>query len=125
MPGEEKVQVVLVDDEPDMLMMMRLHLGRDARFEIVAEAGDGREGLDRCAELQPDIVVLDVKMPGMDGMTAMPLIRAASPATKVVLFTAFSDLVDVEEVRSNDAELLEKSAPLPWLIERLFTLART
>jgi DNA-binding NarL/FixJ family response regulator len=120
MTGDRTIRVVLVDDEEDLRFMLRLHFNQDARFDIVAEASDGEEGLKICEELKPDLIVLDVKMPRMDGLTAMPLMRKVCPDTKVVLFTAFADLVDQEVVRSHDAMVMEKDAPLPWLADQLF-----
>jgi DNA-binding NarL/FixJ family response regulator len=119
------VRVLLVDDEPDIRMMLRLHLARDPRFEIVGEASDGQEALEQCEELRPDLVVLDVKMPRLDGVAALPLLRVQCPAAKIILFTAFAETVDAETVRSYGAGLHDKDAPLPWLADRLFEFART
>src|SRR5687767_12836645 len=106
-----------------MRFMLQLHLGRDDRFDVVGEAVDGQEALDLCAELHPDLIVLDVRMPRLDGRDALPLIREQCPDAKVAMFTAFPETVDADLVRSHDAVLIAKGAPVPWLIERLFALA--
>ncbi len=124
MTEDAAVRVLLVDDEPDMRLMVRLHLDRDRRFEIVGEADSGEDAVALCKDLQPDVVLLDMKMPNMDGMTALPLMRGVCPGTAVILFTAFADLVDAEAVREHDAEMLEKSAPIPWVADRLFERGR-
>jgi CheY-like chemotaxis protein len=119
-----RVRVLLVDDEPDMRLMLRLHLGQDDRFEIAGEAADGQEALERCVELEPDVIVLDVRMPRLDGVAALPLLRERCPQAKLALFTAFAETVDAEVVRSHGAALFEKNAPMQWLAEQLFELSQ-
>ena len=83
-----KVRVLLVDDLSDIRLVMRLLLEADGRAEVVGEAADGSEAVRLASELNPDAVVLDLRMPGMDGVSALPLIRAASPGTVVVALSA-------------------------------------
>ncbi|MBV9412912.1 MAG: response regulator [Acidimicrobiia bacterium] len=83
-----KVRVLLVDDLSDIRLVMRLLLEADGRAEVVGEAADGAEAVRLAAVLQPDAVVLDLRMPGMDGVAALPLIRDASPGTVVVALSA-------------------------------------
>jgi CheY-like chemotaxis protein len=83
-----KVRVLLVDDLADIRLVMRLLLEADGRAEVVGEAADGTEAVRLAGELHPDAVVLDLRMPGMDGVSALPLIRAASPGTVVVALSA-------------------------------------
>ena len=119
-----RVRVLIVDDEEDLRVMLRLFLGIDPRFEIAGEASDGREALERCGELQPDLIVLDVRMPRLDGMAALPLLKELCPDVKVALFTAFAEIVDPELIRSHDAIVFEKDAPLPWLADALYEFAQ-
>ena len=83
-----KVRVLLVDDLSDIRLVMRLLLEADGRAEVVGEAADGAAAVRLARELRPDAVVLDLRMPGMDGTTALPLIRDASPGTVVVALSA-------------------------------------
>jgi CheY-like chemotaxis protein len=83
-----KVRVLLVDDLPDIRLVMRLLLEADGRAEVVGEAADGAEAVRLARELHPDAIVLDLRMPGMDGVAALPLIRDASPGTVVVALSA-------------------------------------
>ena len=83
-----KVRVLLVDDLPDIRLVMRLLLEADGRAEVVGEAADGAEAVRLTGELRPDAVVLDLRMPGMDGVAALPLIRDAAPGTVVVALSA-------------------------------------
>src|SRR5881227_882242 len=83
-----KVRVLLVDDLADIRLVMRLLLEADGRAEVVGEAADGAEAVRLAEELHPDAVILDLRMPGMDGVQALPLIREASPSTVVVALSA-------------------------------------
>src|SRR5436190_6831768 len=83
-----KVRVLLADDLADIRLVMRLLLEADGRAVVVGEASDGAEAVRLAGELRPDAVVLDLRMPGMDGVQALPLIREASPGTVVVALSA-------------------------------------
>jgi DNA-binding NarL/FixJ family response regulator len=69
---------------------MRSALEAEADLEVVGEAGDGRTGLEVIARLKPDVVLLDLSMPGIDGLEAIPEIRAQSPDSAIVVFSGFS-----------------------------------
>lgn len=84
------IRVLLVDDALDLRFLLRLNLERDSRFVVVGEAGDGREAVEQAAALQPDVVLLDVAMPVMDGLTALPLVRQAAPGTTVIMLSGFA-----------------------------------
>ncbi|MBB4762566.1 DNA-binding NarL/FixJ family response regulator [Actinoplanes digitatis] len=64
-------------------------VGAEDDLEVVGEAGDGQAALDLAARLRPDVVLMDVRMPGMDGLTATALLTAADPRTKVLVLTTF------------------------------------
>jgi DNA-binding NarL/FixJ family response regulator len=81
--------------------MLEAVLASEPGVEIVATAGNGLEGVERCREHRPDVLVLDVAMPVMDGLTALPLVREASPGTRIVLYSAF----DSGEIREEAHEL--------------------
>jgi CheY-like chemotaxis protein len=83
-----KVRVLLADDLPDIRLVMRLLLEADGRIEVVGEATDGAEAVALTKKLHPDAVVLDLRMPGMDGVEALPLIRDAEPGIVVVALSA-------------------------------------
>ncbi len=87
-PDRGAPRVVLVDDTRDLRELFRLALTRDG-FEVVGEAGDGREGIEVCRVTDPDVVLLDLAMPVMDGIEALPEIRRLCPAAVVVVLSGF------------------------------------
>ncbi len=82
------VRVVLVDDTPSLRMLTRLALD-DTGFEVVGEAGDGLAGVNAVKQHKPDLVLLDLAMPVMDGLEALPLMRAAVPTARIVIVSGF------------------------------------
>ena len=88
---------MLVDDEPDIVYLARTLFERDGRFDIVGEASDGEQAVRLAQQLQPEAVLLDILMPGMDGWEALPLIRRVAPGTAVVVVSALGRRRDVAE----------------------------
>ena len=88
--GERAVRVFLVDDVGAFRALMRFTLEEDPRIQVVGEAGDGQEGITGVERLKPDVVLLDLAMPVLDGFEAMPLIREASPDTTIVALSGFT-----------------------------------
>ncbi|WP_433790481.1 response regulator [Actinoplanes sp. CA-252034] len=87
------IRVVLVDDQVLVRTGFRMILDETGDIEVVGEAGDGAAALEVTARTRPDVVLMDVRMPGVDGITATGRIRALSPAPKVIILTTF-DLDD-------------------------------
>ena len=81
------LRLLIVDDLPAIRTMMTLAVSLVDGIAIVGEAGDGAEAVELCGRLQPDVVLLDVDMPGMDGITAIPLIQAAHSSVKVAMYS--------------------------------------
>lgn len=84
-------KVVIVDDAEGIRRLVRTFLERDGRFEVVAEATDGRTAVEVVATEMPDVILLDVSMPVLDGLQALPLIKAGSPRTRVVMLSGLDD----------------------------------
>ena len=91
LPAADPISVVLVDDSEDLVFLVRGALERSGRFRIVAEAADGEQGVAAVGDSRPDLVLLDIAMPVMDGLQALPLIRQACPTAIVVMLSAFGD----------------------------------
>jgi DNA-binding NarL/FixJ family response regulator len=105
--------VFLVDDVPDMRMLLRLVLEADPELSVVGEAGDGPTAVDDVARLQPDVVVLDLSLPGMDGLEVMPLVREASPQTKIVVFSGYtSERMAAAALERDAARYVEKGSSI-------------
>jgi len=83
------VRVLLVDDDDLMRAGLRAVLSSDANVDVVGEAGDGRAAVESVRSLRPDLVLMDVRMPDLDGIAATREVIAASPAVKVVILTTF------------------------------------
>jgi len=85
----EKIKILIVDDHPVVRDGLSAILETQADFEVVGEAGDGREAVAQVEKLQPDIVLLDLDMPVMDGLEALRQIMQQRPQTKIIIFTVF------------------------------------
>jgi len=107
------VRIVLVDDDPLVCTGLRLVLGGAPRVEIVGEAGDGAEGLDVVGRTRPDVVLMDIRMPRMDGLAATEQLLGRPDPPKVVVLTTF----DADEyvlralARGASGFLLKDTAP--------------
>ena len=86
---EEIIKVLLVDDQPLLRMGFRLILEGENDMHIVGEAADGLEALTQTAALAPDVVLMDVRMPKMDGLEATERIAKQYPDTKIIILTTF------------------------------------
>lgn len=85
------LRIVLADDEVMIRAGVRAILGSDTDIEIVGEAGDGQEAVDLVAQHQPDIALLDIRMPKMDGLLAARKIRQLAPEVGVIILTTFGE----------------------------------
>ena len=83
------ISVVLVDDEQALRRGIRFILEGASDIEVVAEASNGRDGVARVTDLRPDVVLMDIRMPVMDGIEAAGQLRASAPDIPVVMLTAF------------------------------------
>jgi DNA-binding NarL/FixJ family response regulator len=85
------IRVLLVDDQQLIRAGLRMLCEAEPDIEVVGEAGDGREAVTLADRLIPDVVVMDLRMPGVDGISATGRILAARPATRVLVLTTFGD----------------------------------
>jgi DNA-binding NarL/FixJ family response regulator len=118
------IRVLLVDDDDLMRAGLRSVLSSDASVEVVGEAADGRGAVERVHELAPDIVLMDVRMPNVDGISATREIVATRPHVKVVILTTFEEDDYIFGALSAGASgfLLKRTSP-EELIRALHTVA--
>jgi DNA-binding NarL/FixJ family response regulator len=87
----DTIKVLLVDDHQVVRRGLRTFLEVQDDIEVVGEAADGAEGVDRAEELRPDVVLMDVKMPGMDGIDALRRLRELGNPARVLIVTSFTE----------------------------------
>jgi RNA polymerase sigma factor (sigma-70 family) len=85
----QRVRVLIVDDDDLMRAGLRAVFSSDETVDVVGEAGDGRAAITRARKLRPDVVLMDVRMPNLDGITATRDVLAVSPELKVIILTTF------------------------------------
>jgi DNA-binding NarL/FixJ family response regulator len=118
------IRVLLVDDQSLLRMGFRLILEAEPDIEVAGEAADGAAGVVMTSALHPDVVLMDVRMPGMDGIAATASITAAGPASKVIILTTF----DLDEyvfagLKAGASGFLLKDAPPADLLTAIRTVA--
>lgn len=119
------IRVLLADDSIEFRGLLRVLLSRDPRFEIIGEADNGLEAVELTRELRPDVVLLDVAMPKMDGLQALPGIREAFPGAKVVMLSAFSATEMAPKASSRGANAyLEKGDLFETMTETIVEVCR-
>src|SRR4051794_19084222 len=116
MNEERKIRVMLVDDVPELRLLVRVTLEEDPQIEVVAEAANGREGVAMAAEAKPDLVLLDLSMPDMDGLEAIPLIRAAAPTARVVVLSGHeAGRISLEALEQGASRYINKAVGLQMI----------
>src|SRR5919198_101284 len=104
-------RILLVDDHPLTRSALSSLLTQQG-FEVIGEAADGEEAIDCAERLQPDLILLDLSMPGLDGLSALPRLREAAPACEVVVLTASGTEENLlGAIRGGAAGYLLKSEP--------------
>lgn len=119
------ITVLLVDDHPVVRAGIRGMLAGEPDLTVVGEAGSGTEALAAVRALAPDVVLMDLRMPGMDGATATSEILAAAPETRVVVLTTYDTDRDIlRAVEAGATGYLLKDAPLADLLAAVRGAAR-
>ena len=110
------IRIALVDDAEEMRLLVGMSLTLSGEFTVVGEAANGREAVELAQAQRPDLMLLDLSMPEMDGLEALPLVLTASPGTCVVVFSAFDEAQLGSEARARGATgYIEKGTPLEEL----------
>jgi DNA-binding NarL/FixJ family response regulator len=118
------VRVLLADDQPLMLVGLTILIGDTDDLEVVGQAGDGREAVRLVRELRPDVVVMDIRMPGMDGIEATRQTTAEPDPPKVLVLTTFDDDEYVYgALRAGASGFLLKSMALDAILDAIRVVA--
>jgi len=118
------IRVLLVDDQSLLRMGFRLILSAEPDIEVIGEAGDGAAAVSMAAALHPDVVLMDIRMPGMDGIRATTEISATGSASKVLILTTFDlDQYVFAGLQAGASGFLLKDAPPTELLTAIRTVA--
>jgi two-component system nitrate/nitrite response regulator NarL len=98
-----KIDVLIVDDEPLFTEMVEAMLGAEDGISVIGKAGHGQEAVRLAQRLDPDVIVMDISMPVMNGIDATREIREADPNAQVLILTGGSSIVEVDEARKAGA----------------------
>ena len=121
MTDEQRVRVLVIDDSAFARKVLRETLARDPRVDVVGTARDGLEGLEKIAELKPDVVTLDLVMPNLDGIGVLrALPQEGAPRVVVVSISDANSDLGIEALQSGAVDLVHK--PTPLATDRLYEL---
>jgi DNA-binding NarL/FixJ family response regulator len=123
--SQARIRVLLADDTAEIRRLLRVNLELDGRFDIVGEAADGTEAVTLARSLRPDVVVLDLAMPVMDGLQAAPAIRRSSPGSRILVLSGFDHSRMEARAREQGADgYLEKGIAFGKIAQVLVDLCR-
>ena len=118
--AERLVRVLIADDTSTIRLLLRRTFEASGRFDVVGEAEDGVQAVERAGELRPDIILLDLSMPVLDGIEAIPLIRERAPEARIVVLSGYSsDGMGGRALAAGADAFLEKNQRPAQLVERL------
>lgn len=117
---EKRIRVLLIDDHTLFRSGIKALLQRQPGFEVVGEAGDALEGVKRAKTLQPDVVLLDIHMPGMTGHEAVSLVIDEAPQARVLMLTVSEDVEDLlQALRAGAHGYLLKNIEMDYLLNAI------
>lgn len=113
---DRPISVYLVDDIPELRELVRYGMEEDPGFEVVGEAGDGKSAIEGIAKTRPAAVLLDLSMPDMDGLQAIPQIREGDPDVAIIVLSGFSaDRMSSHVLERGADGYIEKGTPIQEL----------
>lgn len=119
----EMIRLLIVDDHPIVRRGLRMCLGQQPRIQIVGEAGDGREALNLTHELKPDVLLMDIDMPHMNGLAVTDLLRREMPEVKVLILSMYSNTESVMRIIQCGARgFVLKESPTEEVVQAIETV---
>jgi DNA-binding NarL/FixJ family response regulator len=97
-------KVFIVDDDPEFRRFLKEFLSDQPGLKIVGKAADGKQALEKVKKIKPDLVLLDIRMPGMDGFSASRLIKQKLPQVRIIILTIFDDPEYQDSVKKNGSD---------------------
>lgn len=120
----KKIKILIVDDHPMMREALMTALGDEADMEVIGEAADGVEGTKLAMKLKPDVILMDLLMPGMGGLEAIASICEITPDAKILVVTSLEDEEKVlGAIQAGALGYFPKTAPRPFLLEAIRKVA--
>jgi DNA-binding NarL/FixJ family response regulator len=117
---QPRLRILIVDDIADVRRDLRVLLQIAGDFEVVGEAADGQGAIEQIALLRPDVVVMDLSMPGLSGLQTAPRMKAESPQCRVVALTVHSDEASRRKaITAGFDAFVVKGTPLPELLDAI------
>lgn len=117
---DQMIKVLLVDDQPTVLQGLRMRLELEPDLVVVGEAEDGQAAIDLVSARSPDVIVLDLEMPGMDGIAAAQVLHAIAPEGKLIILSIHGDMAARKRALAAGAvEFVEKNAGVEHLLEAI------
>jgi DNA-binding NarL/FixJ family response regulator len=98
-PLEERIRVLVADDEQLFVEIVEALLAADPRIDVIAHAHDGREAVERALALDPDVTLMDIAMPHLDGIQAIAQIRERDPRACILVLTGANDPANIDQAR--------------------------
>jgi DNA-binding NarL/FixJ family response regulator len=117
------IKLLLVDDQAQVRRGLRMNIALQPDLEVVGEAENGANAVSKAVALQPDVVVMDIEMPGMDGLTAARSLRSLLPGCAVVFLTLHDDEALKARARAMGAEFVGKHEPGETLFASIYQAA--
>lgn len=113
-------KVLLVDDVEPLRLFVAMSINRSDDFQVVAEAANAEKALEEAAKARPDVVLLDVNMPGRTGLDILPQLRKMLPRAAIVMFSGFESVAIAEKAKQLGADAyVEKGTPSTELLDIL------
>ncbi len=117
--------ILIVDDNPLIRRLVGAHIDANPDWRVCGEAADGREGIEKALQLHPDVIVMDLSMPVMNGIDATAALRRLMPGVPVIIFSEYSDVFSEEEAQAvGVAALVSKTDSIAVLLGKACALVR-